>query len=143
LVAAVETGTRSDPTAEALLVVRAGFLLAVELRRSRGLQVRALPPAPFPLLGQDVISTGIRNTQTPVEPAWSVWPNPATDAIRLSFPTDNQLHYRIYGITGQTVKEGYANSGAAVEIADLIPGAYYVTIHDGSAQLQPIKIIKL
>lgn len=96
-----------------------------------------------PLLGQDVISTGIRNTQTPVQPAWSVWPNPATDAIRLSFPTDNKLHYRVYGITGQTVKEGYANSGAAIEITDLIAGAYYVTIHDGSAQLQPIKIIKL
>ena len=58
-----------------------------------------------------------------------IYPNPASESIRLEGLSGKNIGYSIYDINGNIVKEGkYTNN---INISELIPGFYQIMIDDG------------
>ena len=96
-----------------------------------------------PLLGRTVISSGVSHTPVSQRDNWQVFPNPATNMFRISFPGDGTADYKVTNIQGQLVLAGTAANDADIDIASLTSGMYFVTISCNGSTGAPHKLIKL
>lgn len=96
-----------------------------------------------PLLGQNVQPSGIRETVTPVTESWQLAPNPAADHFRINLPGDAAATYQVTNVQGQTVLNGTTTDGTDIDIAQLTPGMYFVSITYNGVTGVPKKLIKL
>lgn len=94
-----------------------------------------------PLLGQAV--TG---TELPEVPAvkwnWSINPNPARDAVRITYEGDARASYTIVDIQGRTVSAGTVNRDMSIDISALAPGMYFARLVSGTTIYPTLKLIK-
>lgn len=96
-----------------------------------------------PLLGRAVTSSGVNNPVEPHRDAWEVFPNPATNSFRISFPGDGIATYSVTNIQGQRVLQGTTANGTDIDITSLNAGMYFVTITCNGNTGTPHKLIKL
>lgn len=74
--------------------------------------------------------------------AFSFYPNPATDAIKLVLPEGVQKSIlKIYDLKGVLVQQQNVSVNTAINISQLSPGVYYLTIEDSKNKLSA-KMIK-
>lgn len=71
----------------------------------------------------------------------SLYPNPASDILKVSMGNSNNLETEIYNIHGSLIKRLVVNSGEIIHINDLNPGAYLVKVTSGS-ETKTLKFIK-
>lgn len=95
-----------------------------------------------PLLGQAVTGSGINDLQAQGS-NWHVSPNPAHDIVQFFYEGDSKPGYRITDIQGKTVQEGKAPKDKTINIAQLVPGMYFVSLASEGIPATPQKIIKL
>ena len=76
----------------------------------------------------DAAATAVEEETPPEAPAWSVYPNPATDMIRFSTPTS----FTLYDILGRVLRRG--TSAHAVTVSGLTPGLYLVRSESGQSR---------
>jgi hypothetical protein len=95
-----------------------------------------------PILGQYVSGTGVTNLQTKQQD-WQVTPNPARDLIKLEWEGDISPEYRITDIQGRVLMLGKASKNTVIDIAQLTPGMYFVSLISGGIPATPKKFIKL
>lgn len=70
-----------------------------------------------------------------------VYPNPASDILKVSMANSTNLETEIYNIHGSLIKRLVVNSGDIIHIEDLRPGAYLIKVKSGS-ESQTLKFIK-
>jgi hypothetical protein len=74
-----------------------------------------------------------------------VYPNPATDFIKLSiknYEIEN-LRYQLYDINGSVLKDNKIDSNEiTISIQDLRPSTYFVKVIQGKKEIKTFKIIK-
>ncbi len=76
----------------------------------------------------DATTTAIEDETPPETPAWSVYPNPATDVIRFSEPTSVSL----YDVLGREVGTGTAVQ--QLDVSNLTPGLYLIRSEAGQTK---------
>jgi len=77
--------------------------------------------------------------------AFSVYPNPSSDLLNLSFERSTSTGHRItiYGTDGQiTYSSLSTNTDYSIDIRDLKPGIYYLTV-DSGRKLNGTKFVKV
>ena len=75
----------------------------------------------------------------------SFYPNPTKDILHLKFDKAaiNNLHYKIYNISGQQLKYGLLNENVkSISFEDLPPNMYIIEIYNEYKILSTHKIIK-
>jgi hypothetical protein len=95
-----------------------------------------------PLLGSYVKGTSIASLPTEKD-NWQVMPNPATDKLQFNFRSAGQAIYRVTDITGHTMLSGTITNGKTIDISQLPPGMYFVSLAADDIVGAPQKIIKL
>jgi hypothetical protein len=86
------------------------------------------------------VITGIEEEAMAVK----LFPNPATNMVRLSVPTfrKGDTHYEMYDFYGKMVKQGKVeDTNTDISIADLKEGLYLIHIQDAQRN-QVLKMIK-
>jgi aminopeptidase N len=74
----------------------------------------------------------VKAEQSVVTDNFSVFPNPATDKITVSWPAGEQLNsVGIYSSEGKLIKE-IQNPNPEIDIEDLVPGIYFLQIETSS-----------
>ncbi len=96
-----------------------------------------------PLLGHDIKASSIKNVISATEDKWYVSPNPAKDKIQLFFNTDTYIQYSIIDALGRQQVQGNTQNGNTINIADLMPGVYFITIKTGNNKTETLKFIKI
>jgi hypothetical protein len=95
-----------------------------------------------PLLGQTVVGSGVHNVQS-VATQWQAGPNPAKNTLQFTFDGDDRLTYRVADIQGRILLQGMVADKESVDISQLIPGMYFVTLTGNGVTAAPQKIVKL
>jgi hypothetical protein len=74
-----------------------------------------------------------------------VYPNPATDFIKLSIKNYDieNLRYQLYDINGSVLKDNKIDSNEiTISMQDLRPSTYFVKVIQGKKEIKTFKIIK-
>ncbi len=95
-----------------------------------------------PVLGHAVAGTSVADVSI-AENNWTLSPNPATDNLQFTFDGDDKLTYHITDVAGRVVLTGIIASGNSVDIAQLKPGMYFVTLGNAGTRTSTKKLIKL
>ncbi len=95
-----------------------------------------------PLLGQNITGSGIHDIQAGNQ-QWQVMPNPAKDLLQFVFEGDSKPAYHITDIQGRIILQGIVPNGKTIDISQLMPGMYFVTLLSDGIPLAPQKFIKL
>lgn len=95
-----------------------------------------------PLLGQLVLPTAISDVNSKSS-ILNISPNPATDEVQLDFAGDGEATYMISDLSGRTLLTGTTTTGTKINIANLTPGMYVVTLCLQGINWPPQKVIKL
>ncbi|MDO3424111.1 M12 family metallo-peptidase [Chryseobacterium sp. APV1] len=69
-----------------------------------------------------------------------IYPNPASDILNITKVSDKAT-YKIYGATGQLVKQGNINNGQ-INVSELIKGGYVITVEEKGKESFNSKFIK-
>jgi len=69
-----------------------------------------------------------------------IYPNPASDVLNITKVSD-KASYKIYGATGQLIKQGEVKNGQVV-ISELIKGGYVISVEERGKELFTAKFIK-
>lgn len=69
-----------------------------------------------------------------------IYPNPVSDILNITKVSDKAT-YKVYGATGQLVKQGNINNGQ-INVSELIKGGYVITIEDKGRESFTSKFIK-
>lgn len=93
-----------------------------------------------PLFGL-VWPTGEHAVLKSAEKDWDVYPNPATDLIRLSLNKNEATPYRITDMAGRVVLSGVVKGNEVINVSNISKGVYL--LHVGDEGQQPQKLIKL
>lgn len=71
---------------------------------------------------------------------FSVFPNPATEFIRLDFTIEENVEYLISDMSGRIVQRGIlTNSNAQIDISELAPNSYILTVADKKSSFIVVK----
>jgi hypothetical protein len=95
-----------------------------------------------PLLGRYVSGSSIHEVDTR-KATWSVFPNPATNRIQFRFKGTELARYRITDVQGHVSVTGMASNGGDVDISQLSPGMYFVSLIAEGMPTQAQTLIKL
>lgn len=96
----------------------------------------------FDLTGVAVLNATGTNITTPEAIGnISLRPNPATNNIVISIDRIHTFYYQIVNISGKTVLQGNAGSGAAIGVSGLPAGVYYCILKYGNTK-RAIKFVK-
>jgi hypothetical protein len=96
-----------------------------------------------PLLGQEVTPSAVSPLRL-TEENWSLFPNPATNHIRIiAAPENKEIFYQLTDIQGRIMISGKTTQSHEVDISDLAPGIYFVRISLKGGLSMARKIIKL
>ncbi len=96
-----------------------------------------------PVLGKKVSGSYVKDVTPTAGSEWTAMPNPASDALRIEFGTDQVAQYILTDIAGHTLMAGFALSGKTIDIATLPPGMYFLALRATGISPVPQKIIKL
>lgn len=69
-----------------------------------------------------------------------IYPNPVSDILNIT-KVSNKATYKIYGATGQLVKQGNINNGQ-INVSELIKGGYVITVEEKGKESFNSKFIK-
>ena len=64
-----------------------------------------------------------------------IYPNPATNYIRIATDEPQTLHVRLYALTGQLLSDTYCQPNEEVNISDLPSGIYFVKVNEVTYKL--------
>lgn len=64
-----------------------------------------------------------------------IYPNPATNFIRIATDDQQTLHVRLYALTGQLLSDSYCQPNEEVNISHLPSGIYFVKVNDMTYKL--------
>ena len=64
-----------------------------------------------------------------------IYPNPATNFIRIATEDQQTLHVRLYALTGQLLSDSYCQPNEEVNISHLPSGIYFVKVNDMTYKL--------
>ncbi len=85
-------------------------------------------------------TTGIITLDKPV---YTVYPNPFSNAIAVSYTTNQPINVRMYKLNGALVLQETVSSEQAILTQQLMPGIYIMHISNNSGKLvQTLKIVK-
>lgn len=88
-------------------------------------------------LKSQVLSTNdVANPKNDIQ----IYPNPVSDILNITKVSDKAT-YKIYGATGQLVKQGNINNGQ-INVSELIKGGYVITIEEKGKESFNSKFIK-
>lgn len=93
-----------------------------------------------PLLGGPITGTSVDNVANRSS-AWSLYPNPCNDVLRLSGNVTRDTRYMITDMQGRTVKEALYNS-EGISTAQLPAGVYLFRVRQNDYWSAPQKFIK-
>ncbi len=80
-----------------------------------------------PLLGRYVSDSYVRDVASR-NSGWEVFPNPATTRMQFRFNGNRLAQYRIIDAQGHSVGSGFTANGREVDISQLAPGVYFVSL---------------
>ena len=86
----------------------------------------------------------VSGTTAPVSATISIWPNPAKDQIQLTSAEElaQRFNLSIIDVLGRTAKtEKQINLNRAIDIADLLPGNYWLLLYDEQGQIRLQSVI--
>jgi hypothetical protein len=70
----------------------------------------------------------------------SIYPNPATEAVLVSFSKEIDGNYKVFAIDGSEVLNGNINgSNSSIEVSNIKKGLYFISILDQKGQLIAVK----
>lgn len=75
---------------------------------------------------------------------FTIFPNPTSDQIHISFPTsinDKKVNYHIYDVQGKSITQGTINNNNYISVQALPTGAYILELHHPNL-IQKINFIK-
>ncbi len=64
--------------------------------------------------------------------AVKLWPNPATDEVRIEIPEGRPAQYTVIAASGAEVLSGKAENGVPVAVSSLAAGTYFMKVQSGS-----------
>lgn len=86
-------------------------------------------PSGCSVVSETISITGVSEI---TESAFLVYPNPATDHIRITSPAiSGRTPFGIFDITGKMVTRGFVQSDSMIEVHDLVPGLYRIRLDTG------------
>ena len=94
-----------------------------------------------PLLGQFVLSTDVDDVMQKRQ-RLTLTPNPAEDQLRFEFDGNAEAQYTITDVQGRRVQQGAVRNGNTINIAQLMPGLYFVNIVTEGLPSATQKIVK-
>ena len=94
-----------------------------------------------PLLGQDIVASGVNNVEIKRK-RLTVSPNPAEDILKFEFEGNGELPYQVTDVSGRKVKNGKVANGKSINIAELVPGMYFVNVISDGLPSETQKVIK-
>ena len=96
-----------------------------------------------PILGK-VVSGSYVTTVLPANLVdWQASPNPATGNLKFEFGTDQAAQYILTDVMGHTLMTGSVFSGKSIDLEELPPGMYFVSLRASGISPVPKKIIRL
>lgn len=64
---------------------------------------------------------------------WNIYPNPATDLLKVSNPLADGAKYEITDMPGRTLLSGSLSAGTqTINVKSLSPGSYIISLYDGN-----------
>lgn len=96
-----------------------------------------------PVLGP-IIPSGIGNEGGVVkkQPLFAVAPNPAKDAVTVTYNYDKPLNYELIDMQGKVLMRNTISSGSKIDISNLATGMYMLRLTGEGYSTNPQKIIK-
>ncbi|RYD56499.1 MAG: T9SS type A sorting domain-containing protein [Sphingobacteriales bacterium] len=76
------------------------------------------------------------------EELWGLYPNPATDIVKLNYSFNHSCTYEITNTQGRVVQSGALGEDRAVNIQLLMPGVYYMHLKADGILASPQKLVK-
>jgi hypothetical protein len=95
-----------------------------------------------PLLGHAVQPTSVAAIDKAADD-WNLSPNPATDKVQFNIGTTAQQLYHITDVAGRNMLTGTITNGNDVDISQLAPGMYFVTLGNEGTRSSTKKLVKL
>ena len=95
-----------------------------------------------PLLGHAVQPTSVADIDKAADD-WSLSPNPARDKVQFNIGTATQRIYHITDVAGRNMLMGTITNGNSVDVSQLAPGMYFVTLGNEGTRSSTKKLIKL
>lgn len=72
-----------------------------------------------------------------------VWPNPATEVVRVCLGDEQDCAYQLFTLSGKLLQGGrLSNDHAEVDVKSYAPGVYVLKIENGNHQVQTVKVVK-
>jgi len=96
-----------------------------------------------PILGNVVSGSYVKNVQQSDVSNWQLNPNPVSDFLKFEFGTDQAAQYILTDVMGHTLMTGSVFSGKSIDLEELPPGMYFVSLRASGISPVPKKIIRL
>lgn len=75
--------------------------------------------------------SAVRSLNFSEERSISVYPNPSTEQIRIDGNLDVDASFMMYNAEGELVKAGKVIANSAIEVSELLSGAYHFILRNG------------
>lgn len=95
-----------------------------------------------PLLGQNIVSSSVKDVSIADTHSTGFFPNPATTSIAFTLSAAHNALWKIADLTGRVLLEGEAMNGSIADITELKPGLYLVTLQAENGTIETQKLIK-
>lgn len=73
--------------------------------------------------------------------AWNVYPNPASDYLKININSEHVMNYHIFDALGRSVKTGIYQRGQTIDIDGLNAGLYHLQLRDEKKILGTKKVL--
>ncbi|MEQ8703214.1 MAG: T9SS type A sorting domain-containing protein [Phaeodactylibacter sp.] len=99
--------------------------------------IGSVPAAPTPHFFDDIVQPGVMTStgEVPIDQRIGIFPNPVRDQLNFDFNGTNPTTVMISDLTGKQVMKPTRVTSNSIDISNLIPGIYYVTLRDKNNEI--------